>query len=221
VGVTYDGEHVMIVNHQLWRPTKNGPVRIQDIEEFLLSLRQRYRVKRIYCDPWQAAGLIQRLQGKFGSVIEEFPQTSGNLTIATEELFRLISSRNLIAYHDTELEKHVLNAVTVDSSRGVRLAKEKASRKIDLCVALAMACAAAVQHGKSLSTYAYPVGPIGTTRKTPFGDSVFGHDAEIIPSDGIEAPMGVGNSGISLGGDDYDCDERGFEYIGGTKPRGY
>jgi phage terminase large subunit-like protein len=210
VGVTYDGTRISLLDHHVWRPSKGEPVSIQAIEEFLLSLRSRFRVKKIFCDPWQAASLIQRLQhGGFGSAIQEYPQTPPNLTVATEELYRLITSRNLIAYSDPQIMAHVLNAVTVDSSRGVRLSKEKASRKIDLCVALAMACAAALEHGRPVPSYAFPVGP---TRKNPFGTEVFGRATETVISPGFPVPLAVGNSGWSLNGSDDD------DYYVGAKP---
>jgi phage terminase large subunit-like protein len=210
VGVSYDGNRITILDHRVWRPSKGNPVSIQEIEDFLRSLRGHYRVKKILADPWQAASLIQRLQRNgFGSAITEYPQTPENLTVMTEELFRLITSRNLIAYADPEIMSHVLNAVTLDSSRGVRLAKEKASRKIDLCVALAMACAAAVEHGQPVRSYAFPTGRV---RKNPFGAEVFGRRYDTALSPGFPVPLGVGSSGWSLGGDDDD------DYYVGAKP---
>jgi phage terminase large subunit-like protein len=221
VGVTYDGARISILDHRVWRPSKGNPVSIQEIEDFLLSLRSRFRVKKILADPWQAASLIQRLQQNgFGSAITEYPQTPENLTVMTEELFRLITSRTLVAYSDPEIMAHVLNAVTLDSSRGVRLAKEKASRKIDLCVALAMACAAAIEHGQPLRSYAFPTGPV--RKRSPFSAEVFGRGYDVVRSPGFPVPMAVGSSGLSLGGNDGDYDERGFEYEpGSAKPRGY
>ena len=49
----------------------------------------------------------------------------------------------------------MLNATGIETPR---LAKEKASKKIDLAVALAMACCAALQAGKPLTnSYAVPI----------------------------------------------------------------
>ena len=49
-------------------------------------------------------------------------------------------------YQAPDLKEHVLNAVLVESARGIRLAKEKSSKKIDGAVALAMALWSAQQH---------------------------------------------------------------------------
>ena len=72
--------------------------------------------------------------------IEEFDQTPANLTRTTMNFYDLLSQKNLILTADPELEDQSQNAVAVASSRGVRLAKEKSSKKIDAVVALSIAC---------------------------------------------------------------------------------
>ena len=68
-----------------------------------------------------------------------------NTTKMGETLFSLVRDRNLIAYKSPELREHVLNAIGVETSSGVRMVKGKSSKKIDAAIALAMACVAAVQ----------------------------------------------------------------------------
>jgi hypothetical protein len=51
-----------------------------------------------------------------------------------ESLFDLIKNRNLVAYADPQIREHVTNATGIETARGYRLAKEKASKKIDLAV---------------------------------------------------------------------------------------
>jgi phage terminase large subunit-like protein len=46
-------------------------------------------------------------------------------------------------YPSEELRQQALSTVAVENPRGWRIAKEKASKKIDAIVALAMACVAA------------------------------------------------------------------------------
>ena len=77
--------------------------------------------------------------------MEEFPQSSPNLTDASSNLYELIKGRNLWAYPDPELRQAVGHAVAKETPRGWRIAKEKASAKVDVVVALAMAALACVQ----------------------------------------------------------------------------
>jgi hypothetical protein len=62
-------------------------------------------------------------------------------------LYDLLKGRNLVLYPDTELRQQALNAVAVEKARGFAIRKERASRKIDGVVALAIACVAAVESG--------------------------------------------------------------------------
>jgi phage terminase large subunit-like protein len=68
-----------------------------------------------------------------------------NLTLATESLYSRLSNRRLRVYNAPDLRAHVLNAATVETSRGLRLSKEKQSLKIDGAVTLSFAIVAAEQ----------------------------------------------------------------------------
>jgi phage terminase large subunit-like protein len=83
-----------------------------------------------------------------GLAIEPFPQTQPNLTLATETLYSYLANDRIRLYEAADLRQHVLNVASVETSRGFRLAKEKASLKIDGAVALSFACVAASQVGK-------------------------------------------------------------------------
>lgn len=89
---------------------------------------------------------IQTLQAK-GLSIVEYPQVLGNLTQMGTTLSEFINGRKLHLYPATDLREHSLNAVAIESVRGWKIAKEKASGKVDALVALAMACRAAVEAG--------------------------------------------------------------------------
>src|SRR6266550_2250038 len=73
-----------------------------------------------------------------GLPIEPFPQTQPNLTLATETLYSALNNQRLRLYDAPDLRQHVLNAASVETSRGFRLAKEKQSLKIDGAVALSL-----------------------------------------------------------------------------------
>jgi hypothetical protein len=58
----------------------------------------------------------------------------------------LLNGKNLVLYPSDELRQQALSTVAIENPRGWRIAKEKASKKIDAIVALAMACCAAMAH---------------------------------------------------------------------------
>jgi hypothetical protein len=107
-------------------------------------LQCRCRSRARYFDPFQMVSTSQRL-AKAHVPIEPFAQTLPNLTAMTENLFDLIQSRSLALYPDATMRLAASRAVLVESSRGQRIGKEKQSHHIDVIVALAMACLAAVK----------------------------------------------------------------------------
>lgn len=145
VAVAREGERVRVVAHRIWKPRLGRPVDLEDVEDYVLELGRRFEIEVVSFDSHQflrSAGVLRR----GGVPMEELTQSSGNLTAAGNALYELIGERRLEVSPDKELRKHALNAVAVPSGRGWKLAKEKASRKIDAAVALSFACLAAVKH---------------------------------------------------------------------------
>ena len=138
-------DNIILACHRIWQPSANNPLDLEaTVEEYLRELHERYFVQKILCDPYQMHRSITTLQAA-GLPIEEFAQTSANATRMGQTLFDLLNGKNLRLYSAADLRAQALNTVAVESPRGWRLAKEKASRKIDAIVALAMACVAALE----------------------------------------------------------------------------
>jgi hypothetical protein len=71
-------------------------------------------------------------------------KSGGLFTAMGENLYGLITGRNLNVYPAADLRAQALNTVAVESTRGWRIAKEKSSKKIDGIIALGMACFSAI-----------------------------------------------------------------------------
>jgi phage terminase large subunit-like protein len=104
-------------------------------------------ILKILADPYQMQRSIQTLAAA-GLPIEEYHQTQNNLTEATEALYSVLTTRGIRLYNAPDLREHVLNAVSIETPRGIRLSKQKTSNKIDAAVALSFAVLAAVQAGR-------------------------------------------------------------------------
>ncbi len=147
VAVTWDqkAQRVRLIWHRVFQPSPDEPLDFEaTIEATVRDLRSRFRVHRCLFDPFQMAATSQRL-ARDGIEIEEFAQTPANLTAASQGLYELIQARNLVVYPDAGMRLAVSRAVAVETPRGWRISKEKASHKIDVVVALGMASYAAVQ----------------------------------------------------------------------------
>jgi len=149
VGVAYDraSKTCRLAAHRVFVPSPGDPIDFEaTVERTLREWHRGYRVRQVLFDPFQMVSVAQRLE-KSGLPIEPFNQTLPNLTQATSNLFDLISQRQLVLYPDAAMRLAVSRAIMVESSRGWRLDKAKQSHKIDVLVALSMACLAAVQNG--------------------------------------------------------------------------
>lgn len=147
VGVSRNGDRVDLAVVRVWTPSPEQPLNLEDtIEACLRDLHRDFDVRAIFCDPWQLQRTIQTLQAA-GLSISEYPQSVPNQTRAGQLLFDLITGRNLRLFPSEVLRRHVLNCVAVESTRGWRLAKERARQKIDSSVALSMATIAAIDLG--------------------------------------------------------------------------
>lgn len=151
MAIAVSRDRLSLVAHRLWKPTEAEPLDLEaTIETYVRELCGRMDVREILCDPWQMARSIATLKAA-GLPIREFPQTTGNCTLMGQALFDALKGRQVRLYADEELRQQALNTVAVESSRGWRIAKEKASRKIDAIVALALAVVTALRRPAPMS----------------------------------------------------------------------
>jgi phage terminase large subunit-like protein len=144
-----DTKRARLVWHRIFHPSLGDPINFErDVEATILDLHRRFKVKSVRYDPYQMAASAQRLI-KLGVRMEEYPQTVGNLTAASQNLYELIKSQGIAVYRDDEIRLAVQRAVAVETTRGWRIAKAVNSAKIDIVVAMAMAALACVSKGES------------------------------------------------------------------------
>jgi hypothetical protein len=149
VASAYDGEpkRVRVVWHKCFKPA-GGDIDFAALENEILGLRDRFNLRVVWFDPYQMQAVSQRLAAA-GIATHEFNQTQGNLTLAAGNLYELVTAKNIAFYESDEIRSAVLNCAVIESPRGFRLAKERASAKIDLAAALSFAALACV---KSITT---------------------------------------------------------------------
>jgi phage terminase large subunit-like protein len=146
VACAYDraARKVQLVTHRIFQPSRDNPLDFEDtIERTVEDLAGRFRVKEVRYDPYQMAATAQRLVAR-GVPMVEFPQTVGNLTEASQNLYELLKSAALVAYPDPDIRLAVQRAVAVEMPRGWKITKTTAGHKIDVVVALGMAALGAV-----------------------------------------------------------------------------
>lgn len=146
VVVENHGGSIRLLAHQIWKPTANAPMDLEaTVERFIRDLHARYLIQAGYFDPYQFHRSATTLQ-LAGVPMREFPQSVANTVRMGQVLYDLVQRRVLCLYPSLELRQQALNAIAVETPRGFRLAKDKASKKIDAIVALSMACCAALDY---------------------------------------------------------------------------
>ena len=133
---------------KVWKPKKglfgkNAPIDLEEtIGAEVIALHKAGQVRAVCYDPWQLATVAAQWS-KAGVKCIEMPQTNQRVEADTA-LFNAITSGSLQHYKNEDLDDAVRNAIIIESPRGMRIAKEKSSKKIDALVALSMSHHAAI-----------------------------------------------------------------------------
>lgn len=139
VAVGKQGDKVALIQHRVWRPGPNDPVDIRDVEKYILELSQKFNIVEAHFDPSQFLEGSTRLT-EAGINMVQFTQAQGVLISMAQNLYQLIKSGTLKLYQANDLKKHVQNASIKESAKGFQIVKAAPSKKIDLCISLAMCC---------------------------------------------------------------------------------
>jgi hypothetical protein len=145
---TIKGEYTDVRFVKVWKPKRGpfGKAQPIDLEQTIgaevIRLHKAGQVQTVCYDPWQLATVAKQWE-RAGIRCVEMPQTQQRVEADTA-LFDAIVSGRLRHPNNADLTEAVTNAVTLETPRGVRIAKEKASKKIDALVALSMSNHAAV-----------------------------------------------------------------------------
>lgn len=124
---------------RFWQPSPEDPMDLEEtMEAYLLELFRGYSLVSVRYDPFQFHRSAMTLEKK-GLPMQEFPQTSRNLTEMGQNLFDLVEYGNLTLYSCKDLRYEATCAVAKETGRGLKIMKEKSSQKIDQIVSLAMA----------------------------------------------------------------------------------
>jgi phage terminase large subunit-like protein len=148
VGVSPDTQSgkIAVVFHKSWTPPGGGESLDleQTLEPYLLQMHKRFHIVDIACDPAHMYQIITRMKNK-GLPINEFSQVDSGMIQASQHLYDLLRQDNLWAYPADDIRDHMQNVMAEYTSRGLKIVKDKgnprlAKKKVDLIVALAMAC---------------------------------------------------------------------------------
>lgn len=142
-----DDKTLILIDHKVFVPDEKRHYTIDlesTVEKALLQYNKKYNIKKIFYDPYQFQRSAAQLRQSNLKMIE-FPQSQANTVEMSETLSDLLHNQRLLLYEDQEIRLHLLNAQAKECQRGWRIVKKRQGKKIDLTIALALACQAATK----------------------------------------------------------------------------
>lgn len=127
--------------------TEGNVTHYEELETFIGLLKDKFDIREIAYDRWNASQLVQRL-GDMGLTMVPFGQGFASMSSPTKELMKLVLEERL-AHGGNEPLSWMADNVTVrkDPAGNIKPDKEKSTEKIDGIVALIMALDRALKGG--------------------------------------------------------------------------
>ncbi len=140
-------ESLHLCQVQVFRPAGSEALSLSQVERALVELHRVFRFASVYCDQWQAALLVERLQIANVPAVGIDP-TGPALRQQAQVVIDLFAERRIRLYRDPVLLADVGRLRIEEKSYGVRLSAARSSagegtRHADSASAFALACLAA------------------------------------------------------------------------------
>lgn len=133
--------------------TEGNVVHYGFIERFICQLGERYNIREIAHDRWNATMMVQTLEDD-GFTMVPFGQGFKDMSPPTKELMRIVLEHKLCHGGHPVLRWNMDNAfVRTDPAGNLKLDKEKSTEKVDGAVALVMALDRAMKNQGGDSVY--------------------------------------------------------------------
>ena len=133
--------------------TEGNVVHYAFIERFICELGERYDIREIAHDRWNATMMVQTLEDD-GFTMVPFGQGFKDMSPPTKELMRIVLEHKLCHGGHPVLRWNMDNAfVRTDPAGNLKLDKEKSTEKVDGAVALVMALDRAMKNQGGDSVY--------------------------------------------------------------------
>lgn len=178
---------IVVDRLERWRGSKAKPVRLEDVEAWILEAARQYRAK-VIVDPWQAAGLCQRLRGRGLSVVEHAftAQSVGRLA---SSLHLCLRNRTIDLPDDADLRAELGRVRLRETSPGVVRLDHDSGEHDDQAVAIGLACETLLERGIGqgaafLKLWRRELDPESAEAETPRGRGAENVEPEIVLSNG-------------------------------------
>ncbi|MDQ3671488.1 MAG: terminase large subunit [Actinomycetota bacterium] len=163
---------VVLDRMQVWAGTRDNPVQLAAVEEWLVEAATSYRAI-VRCDPWQAVGSMQRLRSR-GVRCEEFTFSSASVGRLASTLHLLLRNGQLALPDDADLLDELRHVRLRETSPGVVRMDHDADQHDDRAIALALAASRLLDRPQSDGSASVEGEPILGRWESPLGDPSLG-----------------------------------------------
>ncbi len=132
------GVRIVLDRMQVWQGSRGSPVKLSEVEEWILQASQAFNGASLIFDPWQSVGMAQRLHVR-GVRTEEFTFSSGSVGRLASTMHLLLRNRALALPDDPELLDELANVRLRETSPGVVRMDHDAGHHDDRALALGLA----------------------------------------------------------------------------------
>lgn len=129
-----------------WKGSRERPVQLSVVEEWVEEVSRRYNRARVRFDPYQAVHLAQRLK-RAGITVEEFTFSGSSVGKLASALLQLIREHSLALPDDPDLLDELRNVRLRESSPGVHRLDHDRGKHDDRVISLALAASLLLERG--------------------------------------------------------------------------
>lgn len=149
------------VPYDLWHKenflqvTEGNVVHYGYIEQFIMNLREKFDIREIAFDRWNATQLTQNLADE-GITMVQFGQGFASMSSPTKELEKLVLEKKITHNGHKVLRWNIDNIIVrQDPAGNIKIDKAKSSEKVDGAVAMVMALDRAIRVGNVSTSSVY------------------------------------------------------------------
>ena len=133
-----DDKTVVVDRQETWKGTRDNPVRLEDVEAWLLETVRAYSQATVVVDPWQAAQLTQNLRNRRVR-IQEFAFSAQSVGRLAVTLHRLLRDHHVALPDDHDLIDELANVKLVEKAPSSYRIDHDSSAHDDRVISLALA----------------------------------------------------------------------------------
>ena len=142
IGFDAQNNTAYLLDHKIITPSPGKPIDFKVVEQIVLNWHIHFKFKGVFYDYFQMTATAQKLAQCYIPV-KEYSPTHSNLTAMAENFSSLVRHHQLRMYPEKEIREAITGCILKEERGQIKIARRHKASKIDIIIAMAMACIAA------------------------------------------------------------------------------